>query len=107
MSGGHFHPLLEPHSPWGHLEVEGRLVQVHDVGVRLLHDHGRHLLAELLLLLQEQGHTLLLCNVGALGLAEGGSMFQVDLPYEPRGQLLKAQPLSPVLGTGLKGQVHL
>ena len=83
------------------------LVDIKNNGVPLLHQDGCHLLAELLLLLQEYCLMFLLRDICALRFAEGGPMFQVDLPYEPRGKFLKAELLLPVLGPGLKGQVPL
>ncbi len=103
----HLHPPSNPDSARLHPQVKSCLVDINDVGVALLHQDPCHLLAELLLLLQEYGFTFLLRDIGGLGFAEGGPMFQVDLPYEPRGKFLKAQLLSPVLGPGLKRQVPL
>ncbi|MFM7727617.1 MAG: hypothetical protein ACKO7B_13005, partial [Flavobacteriales bacterium] len=72
----HLHPILQPHSTWGHPQVEGRLVDVHDVDFGLVLQQVRDHLRELALLMLQLHLPSGFGAVDDLGLPEGRPMLQ-------------------------------
>ena len=75
--------------------MEGRLVYVDHVGSWLGHQRSCNPLGELLLGVHQLAFSIYLRAIDNLWLPVGGSVFYVDLPYQPSGELWQLQLLLP------------
>ena len=81
------HALLDPHPRRLHPQVEGGLVDVDDIGQRLVHEDPDDSLGELLLLVHQFYFPFGLRAIDNLGFPIGGPMLEIDLTDEPRRKL--------------------